>query len=94
MSNVRIESDTMGEIEVPADRYWGAQTERSLHHFAIARDTMPPAVVRAFGILKLASARVNHALGKLSAEKAELIERAAREVADGTLMAEFPLRIW
>jgi fumarate hydratase class II len=84
----------MGEIEVPADRYWGAQTERSLHHFAIARDTMPPAVVRAFGILKLASARVNHALGKLSAEKAELIERAAREVADGTLMAEFPLRIW
>ena len=94
MSKVRIESDTMGEIDVPADRYWGAQTERSLHHFAIARDTMPPAVVRAFGILKLASARVNHALGKLSAEKAELIERAAREVADGTLMAEFPLRIW
>jgi fumarate hydratase, class II len=94
MTNVRIESDTMGTIAVPADRYWGAQTERSLHHFAIGGDTMPVAVIKAFGILKLASARVNHALGKLSGEKAELIERAAREVIDGTLAEEFPLRIW
>jgi fumarate hydratase class II len=94
MSEFRIESDTMGEIEVPADRYWGAQTERSLHHFAIARDTMPPAVIRAFGVLKLASARVNRDLGKLAPEKAALIEAAAGEVADGTLATEFPLRIW
>ena len=94
MPDVRIESDTMGEIEVAADRYWGAQTERSLHHFAIGHDTMPPALIRAFGVLKLASAQVNQALGKLDAEKADLIERAACEVIDGTLMDEFPLRIW
>jgi fumarate hydratase class II len=94
MSEFRIESDTMGTIEVPNNQYWGAQTQRSLHHFEIGHDTMPPALIRAFGILKLASARVNSALGKLSPEKAELIERAAREVADGVLMAEFPLRIW
>jgi fumarate hydratase class II len=92
--DVRIESDTMGEIEVPADKYWGAQTQRSLHHFAIGHDTMPPALIRAFGVLKLASAQVNEALGKLDAERAELIERAAREVIDGTLKDEFPLRIW
>ena len=94
MSEFRIESDTMGTIEVPANQYWGAQTQRSLHHFEIGHDTMPPALIRAFGILKLASARVNSALGKLAPEKAELIEQAAREVADGVLMAEFPLRIW
>ncbi|HUY42801.1 MAG TPA: class II fumarate hydratase [Acidimicrobiales bacterium] len=94
MSDVRVESDTMGTIEVPANHYWGAQTERSLHHFAIGHETMPPAVIRAFGVLKWASARVNHELGKLSAEKAQLIERAAREVVDGVLAGEFPLRIW
>src|ERR1035437_9813643 len=94
MTNVRVESDTMGSIEVPADHYWGAQTERSLHHFAISHETMPPAVIRAFGILKLASARVNHTLGKLDDKRASLIDRAAREVVDGTLAGEFPLRIW
>ena len=94
MTNVRIESDTMGTIEVPAERYWGAQTERSLHHFAISHETMPPALIRAFGILKLASARVNHDLGKLDGERADLIERAAGEVIDGSLAGEFPLRIW
>ncbi len=94
MTNVRVESDTMGTIEVPAEHYWGAQTERSLHHFAIGHETMPPAVIRAFGILKLASARVNRDLGKLDAERADLIERAAGEVIDGSLSAEFPLRIW
>jgi fumarate hydratase class II len=94
MSQVRIESDTMGEIEVPSDHYWGAQTERSLHHFAIGHDTMPPALIRAFGVLKLASARVNETLGKLDGEKARLIERAAQEVIDGALDGEFPLRIW
>jgi fumarate hydratase class II len=91
---VRIESDTMGEIEVPAEHYWGAQTERSLHHFAISHETMPSALIKAFGILKLASAMVNHELGKLDVDKAGLIERAALEVIDGTLAAEFPLRIW
>jgi fumarate hydratase class II len=90
----RIESDTMGTIEVPNAHYWGAQTQRSLHHFEIGHDTMPVALIRAFGILKLASALTNHDLGKLSAEKAALIEHAAREVIDGTLAREFPLRIW
>ena len=90
----RIESDTMGTIEGPSDHYWGAQTQRSLHHFEIGHDTMPKALIKAFGILKLASALTNHDLGKLSAEKAELIERAAKEVIDGTLAGEFPLRIW
>ncbi|HQU25735.1 MAG TPA: class II fumarate hydratase [Acidimicrobiales bacterium] len=94
MSQFRIESDTMGEVEVPSDHYWGAQTARSLHHFAIAHDTMPPALIRAFGVLKLASARVNEALGKLDGEKARLIEQASQEVVDGALDAEFPLRIW
>ncbi len=94
MANVRVETDTMGSVEVPADHYWGAQTERSLHHFAISHETMPPAVITAFGVLKLASAQVNHALGKLDAEKADLIERAASEVIDGSLADEFPLRIW
>ena len=91
---VRIESDTMGEIEVPAEHYWGAQTQRSLHHFAIGRETMPVALIKAFGVLKLASALVNHELGKLDLEKASLIERAALEVIDGALSDEFPLRIW
>jgi len=94
MTETRVESDSMGTIEVPSDHYWGAQTERSLHHFAISHETMPPAVIRAFGILKLASAQVNNALGKLDKEKLELVDRAAREVIDGTLAAEFPLRIW
>ena len=94
MTKVRVESDTMGSIEVPGDHYWGAQTERSLHHFAIGSETMPVAVIRAFGVLKLASAQVNHALGKLGDEQAALIERAAQEVIDGALAGEFPLRIW
>ncbi|MBU6495250.1 MAG: class II fumarate hydratase [Acidobacteria bacterium] len=90
----RTESDTMGTIDVPAAHYWGAQTQRSLHHFAISDETMPPALIKAFGVLKLASARVNRDLGKLSDEKAALIEAAARDVIDGTLADEFPLRIW
>ena len=94
MESFRVESDTMGSVEVPAAHYWGAQTQRSLHHFAISTETMPPAVIRAFGVLKLASARVNQALGKLDAERARLIELAAGEVIDGTLAGEFPLRIW
>jgi len=94
VSTHRVESDTMGQIEVPSEHYWGAQTERSLHHFAIGHDTMPVSVIKAFGILKLASASVNRDLGMLEPSKADLIGRAAREVIDGTLAAEFPLRIW
>src|SRR5215468_1959764 len=76
----RTESDSMGKIEVPADRYYGAQTARSLIHFAIGKDTMPPELIRAFGILKKAAALVNRDLGKLSEEKANLISQAADEV--------------
>src|ERR1019366_4657611 len=94
MTNTRVESDSMGNVEVPAEHYWGAQTQRSLHHFAIGHETMPRAVIQAFGVLKLASARVNHTLGKLDDERASLIDRAAREVLDGAMTDEFPLRIW
>jgi len=84
----------MGVVEVPAARYWGAQTQRSLQHFDIAHDTMPLAVIHAFGVLKEASARVNCELGLLDESRASLIERASREVADGLLDDEFPLRVW
>ena len=84
----------MGEIEVPSDRYWGAQTQRSLHHFDISTETMPKPLIRAFGILKGASAAVNRDLGKLDDTRAALIEQAAAEVAKGALDDHFPLRIW
>jgi fumarate hydratase class II len=84
----------MGEIEVPADRYWGAQTQRSLHHFDIGTETMPKPLIRAFGILKGASASVNRDLGKLDDTLAGLIEQAAGEVAKGALDDQFPLHIW
>src|SRR5229473_2245308 len=90
----RIESDSMGEIEVPADKYWGAQTERSLIHFNIGDDRMPREMIRALGVLKKAAALVNEELGKLPADKAKLIVQAADEVIDGKLDAHFPLRIW
>src|ERR1041385_2373456 len=90
----RAESDSMGKMDVPADRYYGAQTARSLIHFAIGKDTMPPELIRAFGILKKAAALVNQDLGKLSAEKAKLISQAADEVIAGKLNNHFPLRIW
>jgi fumarate hydratase class II len=90
----RSESDSMGSIEVPMDRYYGAQTARSLIHFAIGKDTMPPELIRAFGILKKAAALVNRDLGKLSEEKANLITQAADEVISGKLNEHFPLRVW
>jgi len=90
----RTESDSMGKIDVPADRYYGAQTARSLIHFAIGKDTMPPELIRAFGILKKAAALVNQDLGKLPADKTALIAQAADEVIAGKLHAHFPLRIW
>ncbi len=90
----RIETDSMGAIEVPADRYYGAQTARSLIHFAIGQDTMPRPIIWAFGILKKAAAEVNRDLGKLPPDKAKLIIQAAEEVIEGKLDDHFPLRIW
>ena len=84
----------MGKIEVPVDRYYGAQTARSLIHFDIGHDTMPPELIRAFGILKKAAALVNQDLGKLSPEKSRLIVQAADEVIAGKLDEHFPLHIW
>ncbi len=94
MSETRTESDSMGEIEVPADRYWGAQTQRSLEHFSIGFDRMPRSMVRAMGVLKQAAAEVNADLGKLDPGLADLIVQAAREVAEGKLDDHFPLRVW
>jgi fumarate hydratase, class II len=91
---VRTETDTMGAVEVPADRYWGAQTARSLHHFPIGDDRMPVPMIRALGILKEASALVNADLGELSPEKSALIVTAAREVSEGKLDDQFPLSVW
>jgi fumarate hydratase class II len=93
-SPTRTESDSMGKMSVPADRYYGAQTARSLIHFAIGKDTMPPELISAFGILKKAAALVNQDLGKLSPEKSKLIVQAADEVIAGKLHDHFPLRIW
>jgi fumarate hydratase class II len=90
----RTETDSMGPIEVPEDRYYGAQTARSLIHFAIGHDVMPRELIRAFGILKKAAAEVNRELGKLPDDKAKLIVQAADEVIDGKLDDHFPLRIW
>src|SRR5881628_2839042 len=89
----RVETDSMGRIEVRADRYWGAQTERSLHHFAIGDDRMPLPVVHALAFLKKA-AQVNHEMGRLDARRAELIARVADEVIAGKLGAHFPLSVW
>lgn len=94
MGKTRIETDSMGEIEVPADSYYGAQTMRSLVHFSISREKMPPELIRSFGILKKAAALVNQELGKLDKERASLIIQAADEVIQGKLNAHFPLLIW
>jgi fumarate hydratase class II len=94
MEKFRIETDSMGEIAVPADRYWGAQTERSLLHFNIGKDVMPREMIRAFGILKKAAALVNQDLGTLPPEKAKLIVQACDEVIEAKLDRHFPLRVW
>lgn len=93
-TNTRVETDSMGAIDVPADVYWGAQTQRSLEHFAIGRDRMPEEVIWAFGILKKAAALANREIGVLPANEAELISKAADEVIAGKLNNQFPLRVW
>src|SRR5437016_5024689 len=93
-TRTRTESDSMGRIEVPANVYWGAQTQRSLLHFNIGRDLMPPELIRAFGILKKACALVNQDLGKIPADKAALLVQAADEVIAGKHADEFPLYVW
>ena len=90
----RKERDSMGEIEVKSDRYWGAQTQRSIYYFNIGNDLMPKEVITAFGILKKAAAITNQELGKLPADKAQLIVQAADEVIDGKLDDHFPLKVW
>jgi fumarate hydratase class II len=94
----RIEHDSMGEMKIPSDRYWGAQTQRSLENFPIGRgiEAMPAEIIRAFGVLKNAAARANRALvpEKMTARKAEAIIRAAEEVRSGSLDGHFPLVVW
>mgnify|MGYP002881716338 CR=1 FL=1 len=92
--DVRIEQDTMGSLEVPADRYYGCQTARSLINFDIGEDTMPRGVIRGFGILKQAAALTNKQLGTLDEEIADLISNACEEVINGSLDGHFPLRVW
>lgn len=94
MTRTRLESDTMGTIEVPADKYYGAQTARSLIHFAIGTERMPRELIRAFGILKKAAAIVNAELGLLPLDKRDLIVQAAEEVIEGKLDEHFPLSVW
>lgn len=94
--NFRIEKDTMGEVQVPADVYWGAQTQRSIQNFPIAQDInrMPKEIIRAFAILKKAAALTNQEAGILPAEKAELIGKVADEILAGQLADQFPLVVW
>src|SRR4030081_410336 len=90
----RSETDSFGPIDVPADRYWGAQTERSRQNFRIGQDRMPIEIVHALGIVKLAAAETNRELGLLDARRSGAIIRAAREVIDGRLDDHFPLVVW
>ena len=97
MNDHRIETDSLGEVDVPSDRYWGAQTQRSIHHFSIGwpeADRIPVEIVRAMGVLKKAAAMVNVDHGLLDPELGRLIEQAAQEVIDGKLDDEFPLYVW
>src|SRR5690606_9101302 len=90
----RTETDSMGPIEVPASRYWGAQTQRSLHYFNIGTDTFPRPLIRALGLLKKAAAQTNGVLGQLDPTLVQLIVAAADEVIDGKLDEHFPLCVW
>src|SRR5882672_924015 len=92
--STRSETDSFGPIDVAADRYWGAQTERSKQNFRIGQDRMPIAIVHALGIVKLAAAQTNRELGQLDQRRAAAITRAAREVIEGKLDDHFPLVVW
>ena len=93
--NVRIEKDTMGTVEVPADKYWGAQTQRSVNNFKIGEPaSMPIEIIHAFGVLKKAAAMANMDLGVLPEEKGKLIMQVADEIIEGKLDDQFPLVIW
>ncbi|PAU87948.1 fumarate hydratase, class II [Pseudomonas sp. WN033] len=92
--DTRRETDSMGPIEVPAERYWGAQTQRSLHHFAIGEERIPLAVVHALALIKKAAARVNQQLDNLPDDIASLIEQAADDILSGNLDQHFPLSVW
>ncbi len=94
MSKTRVETDSMGEVQVASEKYWGAQTERSLHYFNIGTDIMPKEVIHAFGILKKAAALTNQELGKLSDEKTALITQVCEELCSGQLDSHFPLHVW
>jgi fumarate hydratase class II len=93
-TGMRREFDSLGDVEVPADRYWGAQTQRSLEHFNIGHDRMPKEVYHAYGYVKKAAARVNTRAGRLPAWKGQLIERVCDEITSGSLDEEFPLYVW
>jgi fumarate hydratase class II len=94
MAETRVETDSFGPIEVPADRYWGAQTERSLENFRIGAERMPKPLIRALGIVKRVAAEVNHGLALLDARRTRAIVKAAQEVIDGKLDDHFPLVVW
>src|SRR5262247_4283309 len=93
-SQMRVESDTFGSIEVPADKYWGAQAQRSLANFRIGWEKQPKAIVRALGIVKRAAAETNMALGRLDSNLGKAIVAAAEEVIEGKLDEHFPLVVW
>src|SRR5262245_52396934 len=94
MTKTRIETDTFGPIEVPADRLWGAQTERSRRNFRIGEERTPKPITQALGIIKGAAAKVNQELGSLDAQRAAAIAQSAQEVIDGALDDHFPLVVW
>ena len=94
MRPTRIETDSLGKIEVPADKLWGAQTQRSLEHFSIGRDLMPREMITAYAILKRAAAVVNHAGGRLDQKSLELIIKACEEILSGQHDEMFPLHVW
>ena len=94
MTETRIETDSIGEMHVAADRYWGAQTERSLMNFKIGGERMPDPLIRAYGTVKKAAARVNESAGRLDPKLSEAIQQAAGEVINGTLANHFPLVVW
>jgi len=94
MTQFRSESDSLGEVQVPADRLWGAQTQRSLDHFSIGDDPMPPEMIRTYAILKKAAALVNHTQGNLELAKRDLITRVCDEISGGAHQEMFPLGVW